>query len=76
MSLNSVEKKSSKELEANGHYTVHVEEKQVDEGAHFSLGRAIDPEEALRLRKKIDRHILPMMCGMYWKGCCSSHQEV
>lgn len=60
----------SKDIETNmeknekhEHYGVHVEETQVDVGARFNLGRELDSAESLRVRKKIDRHILPMMCG-------------
>ncbi|KAF8521390.1 major facilitator superfamily domain-containing protein [Hysterangium stoloniferum] len=53
----------SEKDEKRAHHGIHIEEKQVDQAAHFSLGRELDPEEALRVRRKIDRHILPMMCG-------------
>lgn len=70
MSYNSPkDEKSFAGLETSAHgvvHTVHVQEKLIDEAAHFSLGREIDPNEALRVRKKIDRHILPMMCVLYW----------
>ncbi|KAF8521397.1 MFS general substrate transporter [Hysterangium stoloniferum] len=52
----------SEKDEKRAHHGIHIEEKQVDQAAHFSLGRELDPEEALRVRRKIDRHILPMMC--------------
>ena len=55
--------KSLKDDEKHEHYGVHVQETQVDEAARFNLGREVDPAEALRVRKKIDKHILPMMCG-------------
>jgi len=51
---------------SNAHCGVHVEERQVDEAAHYSLGRDVTSEEAIYIRKKIDRHILPMMCILYW----------
>ena len=50
-----------RDVEKNNTHAVHVEEKQVDEAAHFRLGREVTPEEALRVRKKIDWHIMPMM---------------
>ncbi|KAF8521394.1 MFS general substrate transporter [Hysterangium stoloniferum] len=53
----------SEKDEKRAHHGIHIEVKQVDQAAHFSLGRELDPEEALRVRRKIDRHILPMMCG-------------
>ncbi|KAJ3721461.1 MFS general substrate transporter [Lentinula raphanica] len=45
---------------------VEVSSKEVDTGAAL-VGEAgdIDPAEAIRVRKKIDRHILPMMCVLY-----------
>lgn len=52
---------SEKSTEKN--VIVHAQERQVDEAARFSLGRDVTPEEALAVRKKIDRHILPLMCG-------------
>jgi len=52
------------DIEKSNAHVVHVTEKQVDEGARYSLGRDITPEEALRIRKKIDWHILPMMMSM------------
>ncbi|KAH8092231.1 MFS general substrate transporter [Cristinia sonorae] len=40
---------------------------QVDTGAQLVAGGIeIDPLEALRIRKKIDWHILPLMCILYW----------
>ena len=63
--MNPNDEKISSENEKQEHYGVHVEEKQVDDGALFNLGRELNPAEALRIRKKIDRHILPMMCGKY-----------
>jgi ACS family allantoate permease-like MFS transporter len=42
--------------------------KEVDTGAQFVAGLSteLDPAEAARVRKKIDYHILPMMCTLYW----------
>ncbi|KAG6334445.1 hypothetical protein ID866_4646 [Astraeus odoratus] len=47
------------------HHGVSVSTKEVDSAAQLVAGfsEPLDPEEALRIRKKIDRHILPMMCG-------------
>ncbi|KAJ3740443.1 MFS general substrate transporter [Lentinula detonsa] len=49
-----------------GHH-VEVSTKEVDTAAAL-IGDAgeIDPAEAIRIRKKIDRHILPLMCVLYW----------
>ena len=44
---------------------VAVAEKEVDTAAQLVAGQdfELDPEEALRIRKKIDWHILPLMCS-------------
>ncbi|KAJ4475567.1 MFS general substrate transporter [Lentinula aciculospora] len=49
-----------------GHH-VEVSTKEVDTAAAL-IGDAgeVDPAEAMRIRKKIDRHILPLMCVLYW----------
>ncbi|KAF5343546.1 hypothetical protein D9758_012942 [Tetrapyrgos nigripes] len=41
---------------------------EVDTAAKFAVGDGaeIDPKEALRVRRKIDIHILPLMCILYW----------
>ncbi|KAE9405850.1 MFS general substrate transporter [Gymnopus androsaceus JB14] len=50
-------------------YDRHVEvaASEVDTGAELVAGGVgnIDPAEALRIRRKIDRNILPMMCCLY-----------
>jgi hypothetical protein len=54
--------KSDLESKAIHHDVVAVN--QVDEAAQLSLGGGdIDPREASRVRKKIDKHIIPIMCG-------------
>ncbi|KAI5983666.1 MFS general substrate transporter [Pisolithus albus] len=47
------------------HNGIAVSTKEVDTGAQLAAGLSgtLDPEEALRVRKKIDRHILPLMCS-------------
>ncbi|KAF5362795.1 hypothetical protein D9757_011022 [Collybiopsis confluens] len=47
---------------------VEVSTKEVDTAAALLAGEAgeIDPAEARRIRKKIDLHILPLMCVLYW----------
>ncbi|KII85708.1 hypothetical protein PLICRDRAFT_178743 [Plicaturopsis crispa FD-325 SS-3] len=48
---------------------VAVSTAQVDTAAELVAGGSdepLDPAEALRLRRKIDIHILPMMCILYW----------
>ncbi|KAH7880068.1 MFS general substrate transporter [Lentinula edodes] len=60
------EKVSSGSKPETGHH-VEVSTKEVDTAAAL-IGDAgdIDPAEAIRIRKKIDRHILPLMCVLYW----------
>ncbi|CAE6333014.1 unnamed protein product [Rhizoctonia solani] len=42
----------------------------VDDAVRLTLGKGtgqpLDPEAALKLRKKIDRHLLPLMMILYW----------
>ncbi|CAK5282683.1 unnamed protein product [Mycena citricolor] len=47
---------------------VEVSVSAVDTGAALVAGEhgTLDPDEALRVRKKIDYHILPLMCVLYW----------
>ncbi|KAG6866173.1 hypothetical protein C0991_007723 [Blastosporella zonata] len=46
---------------------VAVSTKIVDTAAELSFGDGeLDSTEALRIRKKIDYHILPLMCILYW----------
>ncbi|KAG6919497.1 hypothetical protein DXG01_005086 [Tephrocybe rancida] len=47
---------------------IAVSSQAVDTAAELSLGDGaeIDPAEALRIRKKIDFHIMPLMCILYW----------
>lgn len=46
----------------------HIADNAVDTAAMLVAGGDVqlDPEEAIRIRKKIDRHIMPMMCILYW----------
>ncbi|KZV92894.1 MFS general substrate transporter [Exidia glandulosa HHB12029] len=65
------DKKKAKELEAglgdDAGVTVHVSEKDVDTAAQVGFNiDTLDPAEAERVRKKIDRHILPLMMILYW----------
>ncbi|KAH9929340.1 uncharacterized protein B0H18DRAFT_953536 [Fomitopsis serialis] len=41
---------------------------EVDTGAQLVAGTVtqVDPQEALRVRRKIDWHIMPLMCTIYW----------
>ncbi|KAK0210341.1 MFS general substrate transporter [Desarmillaria ectypa] len=49
-------------------HVVEVSAKEVDTAAQIVAGasEALDPREAERIKKKIDRHILPLMCTLYW----------
>ncbi|SJL04531.1 related to permease of the major facilitator superfamily [Armillaria ostoyae] len=53
--------------EKNDH-VVEVSVNDVDTAAQIVAGasEALDPREAERIKKKIDRHILPLMCTLYW----------
>ena len=50
-----------------GQHHVAFTNDQVDTAAQLVAGQdfELDPEEALRIRKKIDWHILPMMCSTF-----------
>ncbi|OJA17948.1 hypothetical protein AZE42_08561 [Rhizopogon vesiculosus] len=41
--------------------------REVDTGAQLVAGliSTLDPDDALRVRRKIDRHIMPLMCALY-----------
>ncbi|EJF61405.1 MFS general substrate transporter [Dichomitus squalens LYAD-421 SS1] len=47
---------------------VAVADKEVDTAAQLAaaLDEELSPEEANRIRKKIDWHVLPLMCTLYW----------
>ncbi|KAJ6517704.1 major facilitator superfamily domain-containing protein [Mycena vulgaris] len=61
----SVEKGVS---EKHQHAAVNLSATEVDTGAALVFGEhgELDPAEALRVRRKIDIHILPLMCILYW----------
>ena len=46
---------------------VAVADKEVDTAAQLAaaLDEELSPEEAVRIRKKIDWHILPLMCSRF-----------
>ncbi|KAJ6454140.1 major facilitator superfamily domain-containing protein [Mycena sanguinolenta] len=50
------------------HHGVKVSVDAVDTAAGLVYGEhgELDPAEALRVRRKIDHHILPLMCVLYW----------
>ncbi|ESK83753.1 membrane transporter [Moniliophthora roreri MCA 2997] len=66
------EKKSTPSDQVSFSNEVHRVEvfkaKEVDAAAVLVAGDfgEFDPAKALRIRKKIDRHILPLMCILYW----------
>ncbi|TRM58593.1 major facilitator superfamily domain-containing protein [Schizophyllum amplum] len=60
-----------KSISASGEkvdHHVEVSVAQVDTAAALVAGRehALDPAEAAKLRRKIDKHILPLMMVLYW----------
>ncbi|KAJ7153334.1 MFS general substrate transporter [Mycena filopes] len=70
-SNDSDEKRSSVEKKNNldeKHAGVEVSAYEVDTGAALVFGDhgELDPVEAQRVRRKIDLHILPLMCILYW----------
>jgi len=64
-SSGSVDEKDEKRQDVHG---VAVTTKEVDSAAKVSLGLhgVIDPKESERIMRKIDYHILPLMCVLYW----------
>ncbi|TDL27046.1 MFS general substrate transporter [Rickenella mellea] len=48
------------------HVAALVTTRQVDTAAELSAGADVSPEDAARIRRKIDKHILPLMCILYW----------
>ncbi|EIN05062.1 MFS general substrate transporter [Punctularia strigosozonata HHB-11173 SS5] len=61
--------KGSPKLTDEKHHPAHaVSTREVDTAAALVAGDdlELDEAEALRVRKKIDWHILPMMCVLYW----------
>ncbi|KAJ7775503.1 major facilitator superfamily domain-containing protein [Mycena metata] len=64
-SNDSLDDKRSDEKHINEkHEGIEVSVQDVDTGAMLASGNVeLDPVESLRVRKKIDRYILPLMCG-------------
>jgi len=61
--------KRSVDVVSDPHQIHHIafSKDQVDAGAQLVAGGVdLDPAEADRIRKKIDWHILPLMCILYW----------
>ncbi|KAF7760061.1 hypothetical protein Agabi119p4_11756 [Agaricus bisporus var. burnettii] len=60
---------SVKEIKAELKDDAYVSSKEVDSGAELAAEAAdliLDPKEAIRIRRKIDLHIIPLMCVLYW----------
>ncbi|KAF7314783.1 Membrane transporter [Mycena kentingensis (nom. inval.)] len=68
MSSSSLDEKRSASYELKPQTQLKVAAADVDTGAILAAGvhEELEPDEAERLRKKIDRHILPLMCILYW----------
>ncbi|THV06909.1 MFS general substrate transporter [Dendrothele bispora CBS 962.96] len=61
----NLEKSLQSSLENHDHH--HVKLREVDTAAKFaSTGGDVDPAEAARVLRKIDIHLLPLMCTLYW----------
>ncbi|KAJ6458931.1 MFS general substrate transporter [Mycena vitilis] len=54
--------------EKHGLDDIEVTTEEIDAGAQLVYGKhsELDPHEAERVRKKIDMHLLPLMCTLYW----------
>lgn len=64
-------------VEAGGEYVVSGGRlKELDVALSFALGHADDPDlspaETARLRRKLDWHLLPLLCAIYTGPCQSS----
>lgn len=66
LSSASVDKKLETEGSVNAFKPV-IESKEVDTAGQLTAGREITftPEEAARIRRKIDWHLMPLMCVLY-----------
>ncbi|KAF7979737.1 hypothetical protein HWV62_41108 [Athelia sp. TMB] len=60
--------KQATTIDVHGEKAAVTSSRQVDTGAELVAGThgPLDPAEAARIRRKIDIHILPMMCILYW----------
>ncbi|KAI0937983.1 hypothetical protein AcV7_003302 [Taiwanofungus camphoratus] len=58
---------SSIDDEKKGNVHIAIVTEEADTGAQLVAGTTteVDPAEALRVRRKIDRHIMPLMCMIY-----------
>ena len=62
----SLSTQDEKKSEVNVHVALVTDE--VDTGAALVAGKHVEitPEEGRRIRRKIDRHLMPLMCVLYW----------
>lgn len=62
----SLASKDEKKSELNVHVALVTDD--VDTGAALVAGKHVEitPEEARRIQRKIDRHLMPLMCVLYW----------
>lgn len=58
---------SSIDDEKKGNVHIAIVTEEADTGAQLVAGTTteVDPAEALRVQRKIDRHIMPLMCSEY-----------
>ena len=63
MSKGGVRRGSTKEV-----WRPHVQTSMLDTAAALVAGDSgeLDPAEAVKIRRKIDLHIMPLMCILYW----------
>ena len=69
------EKRDEKSAEVVQHH-IAFRDDEVDSGAQLVAGGVeLDHAEAVRIRKKIDWHILPLMCSEYFSEQIQRHCE-
>lgn len=64
----SLSENDEKSVNLGGKSDAFVSTKEVDTGAELVAGYVgeLDPKEGIRIRRKIDKHIIPLMCILYW----------
>ncbi|KAF9484670.1 MFS general substrate transporter [Pholiota conissans] len=65
MDSSSVETTSEKKSSDTQQHTNVVNLQEIDIAAELDSDKPLDPEVAARLRRKIDWHLMPLMCLMY-----------
>lgn len=65
--MDSASEHSSSEKQAHGHHHTQLTKEQADTAATLTAGHdeVVDPAEAARIRRKIDMHLMPLMCILY-----------